>query len=294
MIKHQLGRFKRTVLLSSFLDICSCVYTMVKTREWSQKIRDEVIRLHKNGNGYKKISKILNAPRDTVGSIIRQFKVKGTAQTLPGHGRKKTLTATAVRYLKLKIEKNPRMTAEELKRDLSEVGTEVSAQSIRRTLHSEDIHARTPRRTPLLSAKNKKSRLECAKFNVDKPQRYWDHVLWSDETKLELFGPMDERYILRGNKQAYAEKNTLPTVKHGEGSIMLWGCFASTCTGKLKCVKGTMNSLLYQEILEENVMESVTNLRLGRRWTFQQDNDPKHASKSTREWLKKKGWNILE
>lgn len=267
---------------------------MVKTREWSQKTREEVIRLHKNGNGYKKISKILNVPRDTVGSIIRKFKVKGTAQTLPGRGRKKILTATAVRYLKRKMEKNPRMTAEELKRDLSEVGTEVSAQTIRRTLHSEDIHARTPRRTPLLSAKNKKSRLEYAKINVDKPQRYWDHVLWSDETKLELFGPMDQRYIWRRNKQAYAEKNTLPTVKHGGGSIMLWGCFASTGTGKLKCVKGTMNSLLYQEILEENVMESVRNLRLGRRWTFQQDNDPKHASKSTREWLKKKGWNILE
>ncbi|KAI4897396.1 hypothetical protein NFI96_007157 [Prochilodus magdalenae] len=58
--------------------------------------------------------------------------------------------------------------------------------------------------------------------------------------------------------------------------------------------QGTMNSLQYQEILEENVMESVTNLRLGRRWTFQQDNDPKHTSKSTRAWLNMKGWNILE
>ncbi|KAI4900273.1 hypothetical protein NFI96_023147 [Prochilodus magdalenae] len=64
--------------------------------------------------------------------------------------------------------------------------------------------------------------------------------------------------------------------------------------GKLQRVQGTMNSLQYQEILEENVMESVTNLRLGRRWTFQQDNDPKHTSKSTRAWLNMKGWNILE
>ncbi|KAI4871408.1 hypothetical protein NFI96_000872 [Prochilodus magdalenae] len=271
---------------------------MVKAREWSQKTREEVIALHKNGNGYKKIAKLLNIPRDTIGSIIRKFKLKGTVETLPGRSRKKILTATAVRYLKRNVEKNPRVTAKELKKDLSDVGTEVSAQTIRRALHNEDLHARTPRRTPLLTPKNKKSRLQYAKSHVDKPQRFWDSVLWSDETKLELFGTMDQRYVWRRKNQAYEQKNTLPTVKHGGGSIMLWGCFASNGTGKLQRVQGTMNSLQYQEILEENVMshvsESVTNLRLGRRWTFQQDNDPKHTSKSTRAWLNMKGWNILE
>ncbi|KAI4900264.1 hypothetical protein NFI96_005038 [Prochilodus magdalenae] len=230
----------------------------------------------------------------TIGGIIRKFKLKGTVETLPGRGRKKILTATAVRYLKRNVEKNPRVTAKELKKDLSDVGTEVSAQTIRRALHNEDLHARTPRRTPLLTPKNKKSRLQYAKSHVDKPQRFWDSVLWSDETKLELFGTMDQRYVWRRKNQAYEQKNTLPTVKHGGGSIMLWGCFASNGTGKLQRVQGTMNSLQYQEILEENVMESVTNLRLGRRWTFQQDNDPKHTSKSTRAWLNMKGWNILE
>uniref|UniRef100_A0A8C5MM85 Transposase n=1 Tax=Leptobrachium leishanense TaxID=445787 RepID=A0A8C5MM85_9ANUR len=285
---------------------------MVKSREWSRKTREEVITLHSKGNGYKKIAKMLNIPRETIGSIIRKFKAKGTVETLPGRGRKKMLTSTAVRYLKRRVEKSPRVTAEELRKDLSDVGTEVSAQTIRRTLRNEGLHARTPRRTPLLSPKNKKSRLQYAKRHVDKPQKFWDSVLWTDETKLELFGPMDQRYVWRRKNKAYEEKNTLPTVKHGGGSIMLWGCFASAGTGKLQRVQGTgklqrvqgtgklqrvqgtMNSLQYQEILDDNVMQSVTNLRLGRRWTFQQDNDPKHTSKSTRAWLQIKGWNILE
>uniref|UniRef100_A0A8C5N259 Transposase n=1 Tax=Leptobrachium leishanense TaxID=445787 RepID=A0A8C5N259_9ANUR len=267
---------------------------MVKSREWSRKTREEVITLHRKGNGYKKIAKMLNIPRETIGSIILKFKAKGTVETLPGRGRKKMLTSTAVRYLKRRVEKSPRVTAEELRKDLSDVGTEVSAQTIRRTLRNEGLHARTPRRTPLLSPKNKKSRLQNAKSHEDKPQTFWDSVLWTDETKLELFGPMDQRYVWRRKNKAYEEKNTLSTVKHGGGSIMLWGCFASAGTGKLQRVQGTMNSLQYQEILDDNVMQSVTNLRLGRRWTFQQDNDPKHTSKSTRAWLQIKGWNILE
>ena len=123
-----------------------------------------MITLHRKGNGYKKIAKMLNIPRDTIGSIIRKFKAKGTVETLPGRGRKKMLTLTAVRYLKRRVEKSPRVTAEELRKYLSDVGTEVSAQTIRRTLRNEGLHARTPRRTPLLSPKNKKSRLQYAKI----------------------------------------------------------------------------------------------------------------------------------
>jgi len=37
-------------------------------------------------------------------------------------------------------------------------------------------------------------------------------------------------------------------------------------------------------------MPSVSKLRLGHsiQWTFQQDNDPKHTSNSTKAWLQRK------
>ncbi|KAJ4925960.1 hypothetical protein JOQ06_008145 [Pogonophryne albipinna] len=81
-------------------------------------------------------------------------------------------------------------------------------------------------------------------------------------------------------------------VKHGDGSVMLWGCFAAS--GHLQHVKGTMDSVKYQEILGKNAIPSVRELKLGRHWTFQQDNDPKHTSKSTKAWFQKKKWKILE
>ena len=50
----------------------------------------------------------------------------------------------------------------------------------------------------------------------------------------------------------------------------------------------------YKRILDENLLESAMNLKLGRRFPFQQDNDAKHKAKTTLESLNKKKINVLE
>jgi transposase len=55
-----------------------------------------------------------------------------------------------------------------------------------------------------------------------------------------------------------------------------------------------MNGAKYGEILDENLLQSVQDLRLGRRFTFQQDNDPKHTAKTRQELLQDKSLNVLE
>ncbi|KAK3515159.1 hypothetical protein QTP70_008187 [Hemibagrus guttatus] len=64
--------------------------------------------------------------------------------------------------------------------------------------------------------------------------------------------------------------------------------------GRLAVINGTMNSAVYQKILKDNVRPHVSDLRLKRTWVLQQDNDPKHTSKSTSEWLKKNKMKTLE
>lgn len=74
-----------------------------------------------------------------------------------------------------------------------------------------------------------------------------EKILWSDETKMELFGQNQGRYTWRKQHTEFHEKNLMPTAC-GEGSIMLWGCLASTDTGNLVKFEGHMNSLQYQQI----------------------------------------------
>ena len=90
--------------------------------------------------------------------------------------------------------------------------------------------------------------------------------------------------VWRKPNTSHHPENTIPTVKHGGGS-MLWGCFSSAGTGKLVRIEGMMDGTKYREILEGNLFQSSRDLRLGQNFTFQQDNDPKHTAKATLKWL---------
>uniref|UniRef100_A0AAY5KSX7 Tc1-like transposase DDE domain-containing protein n=1 Tax=Esox lucius TaxID=8010 RepID=A0AAY5KSX7_ESOLU len=53
-----------------------------------------------------------------------------------------------------------------------------------------------------------------------------------------------------------------------------------------------MNAACYQKILADNLHSSAQKLRMGRSWTFQHDNDPKHKAKLTLQWLQQKKMKV--
>ncbi|CAJ0919215.1 unnamed protein product [Ranitomeya imitator] len=55
-----------------------------------------------------------------------------------------------------------------------------------------------------------------------------------------------------------------------------------------------MNGAMYREILSANLLPSARALKMNRGWVFQHDNDPKHTTRATKEWLRKKHFKVLE
>ncbi len=116
-----------------------------------------------------------------------------------------------------------------------------SAQTIGHTLQQVSLHGRRPRRKPLLKPAHKKACKQFAEDNLAKSMIYWNHVLWSDESKVNLFDSDGVQHVWRRPGEEYQENCALPTVKHGGGSIMVWGCMSAAGTGELQFIEGNMD-----------------------------------------------------
>ena len=169
----------------------------------------------------------------------------------------------------------------------------VHVTTISQALHKSGLYGRMTRRKPLLKKAHLASHLRYAKKHSGDSEAMWQKVLWSDETKMEFVNRNAKRYIWCKPNAAHHPKNTIPTVKHCDDSIMLWGCFSSAGTGTLVRIERKMDGAKCRRIREENLLLSARKLNLGWKFTFQYVNDPKHTAKATMEWLRNKKISVL-
>ena len=112
-------------------------------------------------------------------------------------------------------------------------------------------------------------------------------MIFSDESKFNLFGSGGLQYCWRKGGEALDPRYTKKQVKHGGGKVMVWGCVTPQGVGQLYLIDGNMDSKKYVSILEDAYLGTLSNLHANRKdFILQADNDPKHTSKMTKAWIK--------
>ena len=251
-----------------------------------------IISLLNSGLSARKVAEKTGVSHPTV------LNVKKGGQLNPSvivSGRPKALSDRHERYAVNLITSGQCSTAVEANNMLkAKFGAEVSTQTVRRALVRYEYSGRVKRRKPWLSKTNKKKRMSFAKMYKGWTISDWKRVIFSDESKFCLFGSDGKKYCWRKPGEEFEERNLQPTVKHGGGSVVVWGCITADGVGNLVRIEGNMDALLYQQILSDDLLATLE-------WyeyeadsiIFQHDNDPKHTANSTKEWLHENRITVL-
>ena len=89
---------------------------------------------------------------------------------------------------------------------------------VRRRLAENNLHGRIASRKPNVSKKNIKKRLQFSNNHINKDSNFWKIIVWSDESKFNVFGNDSRPYVRRSvNTQLnpnYTKQKRLSTVGH--------------------------------------------------------------------------------
>ncbi|KAG1191131.1 hypothetical protein G6F70_009343 [Rhizopus microsporus] len=110
-------------------------------------------------------------------------------------GRPKVLTEREQKFLVQTITIGGKSNAVEARKELQkQLGKAVSDETVRRSLKASGMVSFVKPKKPLLTSKHRKERLMWAKEHVNWTLDDWKRVVWSDETKINLFGSDGKSY----------------------------------------------------------------------------------------------------
>ncbi len=168
-------------------------------------------------------------------------------------------------------------------------------------LKLESVHQESPRSDvfrkratkPLLNQRQRQKHLTWAVEKKNSTVAQWSKVLFSDKSKFcILFGNQGPR-VWRKSGEAQNPCCLKSSVKFPQ-SVMIWAAMSSAGVGPLCFLKSTVNTAIYQEILEHFMLPSADELYGDADFIFQQDLAPAHTAKGTKSWFSDHGVTVLD
>lgn len=266
-----------------------------RKKHWTVSQRQLIIDLWNQGKRYKEVQQMAGMAKSTIQNILKKYRTHGTVTDLPGRGSERKTSSRIDNHVEVLVNKNPFLSAPVIAKEIQDVyNVQVTPQTIRNRIREKGFRGRAPVKKPFLTKKHMERRLEFTKKYHKMPLSFWKKVLWTDESKFNMFKSDGMQKVWRKPGQSYKLSCLRGTVKFGGGNIMLWGSMAWNGTGKLAFIDDKMDAQLYVDILKKNLLASTRKLRLGRQFIMQQDNDPKHTSKKAKEYFTQNNIEVLE
>lgn len=231
---------------------------MPKTKEYSEDFRQLVIQHHLLGKSLREIAEIVRTAKSTVQSIVNKYKQMKTVKTIPGRGRKRKTTHTVDQVIINKIQQNRGISAKAIQNELlNDLGVSISVRTILYRLNEGSNRGRVAQKKQLVKNVNRLKRLGFSYTYSTRPAKFWDNVIWTDESMFSLFGSSEKRIVWRKPGEEFSAECLVPRVQQGGGNWKVWGCMSRKGVGDLVFIEETMTAMVFKDILSKHLFASA-------------------------------------
>jgi transposase len=240
------------------------------------------------GLSYAKIAASLAVSKSTVSKYLKMWRDRTPVSEVKPTGRPRKADDAVKRQIRSIISKNPHIASKGMAAKLNQSSNTVesapiSDRTVRRTLKEMSYSNSLPMVVPYITDVQKNKRVDWCRKNA---KINWNHVVFSDETSVELDRCKVRRWHPRGKRP------TVGKTKHSR-KIMFWSAISARGRAPLYAISGTVNSDRYIELLETALLPWFRE-NCGAAYLFQQDNAPAHVSKKTLRFLHSSDIQVLE
>jgi transposase len=255
--------------------------------------KENILSLASNGYSTHFIASQTGVGKSTVSRVLQKHLPN---RQIPSSAPPSKLSATAQHTIIRQITTGKAANAVEATNHINTtIPTPVSSQTVRNLLKKHSFKAVTKKKKPLLTAMHRKKCLAWAQRYKEWTVEDWKRVIWSDETKINRIGSDGRQWVWKQAGQGLTVREVQGTLKFGGGNIMVWGCMGWEGVGQLAEVEGRMNADQYVEILENHLLPSMEESGIPLEdLIFQQDNDPKHTSRTANKWMEDHEITVLD
>ena len=146
----------------------------MRSKELSLSVKQAIIRLKNQNKPIREIAKTLGAAKSTVWNILKKKERNGELSNTKTPERPRKTTVVDDRRIIFPEEKPLHNSWPDQEHSPGMCQSQQSRED------QSEYRGLTTRCKPLVSLKNRKTRLELAKQHLKKPLQFWNNILWTD------------------------------------------------------------------------------------------------------------------
>ena len=210
-------------------------------KDLSEGVRGQIIALTNEGYSQREVAAKIGVSKGAVQRTLERFRKTGSYASRPKSGRPRCTTKQEDQFIKLTSLRNRKATAGDIQLTINNTREQpISKATAWRRLAASGLRGRVARSKRFLRPTSKRKRYLWAKKYKNYTLENWKKVLFIDESQFEIHGNNRRVYVRRRNGERFLNQCLKSTIKHGGGSIQVWGCFSFNGVGSFYRIKGIL------------------------------------------------------